>query len=756
MKVCASVRAVAAACAVALALLRAPAAYAQSAPAAVVVDVVDGDGQPLAGALLYAVEGAKRTLLGRTDARGRATPAPAPGTALVAEKDDRVSEPVIVRGVRLRIVVGLAQIGAVRARREPFERTYDARSAASLVTGDVASAMEYVPNYRSADEGGSGAVTVNGSPLMLPPGLGGGNRLSLPSSLVSSVNTAQADDGTIQPNFRLLAPTADRRMTFSAGIGSRDGTSWKSTFSGRAGKLGAAAVLAGGGDGGVLDGRAFADSSGLTYDHGTHAHHVEGSLDLEYQLGSTQLSLVGLGSRTTGADVVATLPGTLPQGIGPGNLARTAFGDGYVMASQVRGRDYFQFIDVRVAGSSIADDAEAVVANAAIPSYSGYRYSARYDELTTTRNYDGAALTLKLSDQHSSAAGFSGAFESPSDSDTLAAGVAYTRSRGAHTLSLALNGLRRAGGFAGGEINGTLSGGYAGPRSSYGWSAYVAQAQTLETYAAAAYRLSPPTAVAFNCAEGQAFATGPSDTSGAAPRSATLKANAALKIGARTDLTAGGFYAVTTHALAPALESNAVALPAGYLDLVERSHAQLCGGAPGLSAADLFLTRYHTVGRRVGAEWYLSQTTRSGAFALTTSFERYALVAHGVPVPSPGVVTTLVEGAQALGVPLERASAILSVNRRGLAAALGLQYVSGNNAAHLPAHLTASVGAQAPLGRGTLTLSGRNALHGYAGAFASPRYAEGFATTLGPVFPLATPIQPTWTLRYEFATHAPR
>ena len=105
---------------------------------------------------------------------------------------------------------------------------------------------------------------------------------------------------------------------------------------------------------------------------------------------------------------------------------------------------------------------------------------------------------------------------------------------------------------------------------------------------------------------------------------------------------------------------------------------------------------------------------------------------------------------------MHRASAIVALTRKSFVAGVGLQYVSANNALRLPAHLNASLGVQAALAGGTLTVSGRNVLHGYPGLFTSPAYAVPYTTSLGTIVPLATPQLSTWTVRYDFGTRARR
>jgi hypothetical protein len=329
-------------------------------------------------------------------------------------------------------------------------------------------------------------------------------------------------------------------------------------------------------------------------------------------------------------------------------------------------------------------------------------------------------------------------------------GLSYTHGGQGSLLSANVSGTKQTGPFSASRINGTLSGARWGPHSRFDWSLYSAQAQLMETYYADSLRLAVPGAADFDCAGHTAFASGPSDGTPGAPHIVAAKSNVTQQIGSRTQITAGGFYAQTTDALVVTSSSGGLALPNGYLQALDTSYSNLCGGQT-LASNGVFLTHYTTVPRRVGAEWYVSSSTSIGPLVVQTGYETYSVFATGLPAVLMGTTSTLVDGAQLWNVPMHRASLLIAYPHRSLTAALGLAYVSSNNAAHLPAYVMASAGVRMLLRRGGIvTFSAQNLFGRYSDVFQSPRFAATSATTQAPVAFLATPLTPTWTLRYEF------
>jgi hypothetical protein len=385
--------------------------------------------------------------------------------------------------------------------------------------------------------------------------------------------------------------------------------------------------------------------------------------------------------------------------------------------------------------------------------YSGYRFSGHYDELAFTRNFGRDSVTAKLTSTATTTAVFSDGAESVARSGGGTLGLTFARSGSSSSLRAELTASHQTGAFGATQLNASLSGQRWGPRYRFDWSLYSAQAQLMQTYYAQALRLGVPSAASFDCDGHSAFAAGPSDVVARAPHVAAAKANLTRRFGERTQVTVGGFTSVTTNALAVAADSGAVAFPAGYTDALAAGYGSVCGGTPP-AAPNVYLTRYVTVPRSIAREWYASVTTQAGPFTLTGAYETYSAFASGLPAPRAGVTTTLVNGAQLWNIPLHRASLLVAYPTARFTAAVGATYVSANNAAHLPAYVSGSAGVRVRAGNGFVSVSRQHLFGGATGVFTSARFAAATDTSGRPVQFLATPPQPTWTLRYDVRTGA--
>ena len=509
-------------------------------------------------------------------------------------------------------------------------------------------------------------------------------------------------------------------------------------------KFGYALVAVRGGDDGALAGRTLADSSGLTYDHSTAARHTDASFSLSYQLGTTQLNAVGIGSRRTGRDVDATLPGALLQGYGPDTATTRTSGFGYVIASQTHGRDSFHLLDARYAGGAGED------VRGANPFTSGYRYSGGYDELAFSRAFGPAALSLKATATQTTTVGYAGAggysAATLSRAGQQTFGVRYERNDGPHGYAAGVDVLHRNGAFAGTTLEGNASFRTTAGPYALGLTLLHQQAQTLESYGVGAYQLSPPAAAGFTCEQPSATIGAPALTGATHPHADTLTATLKRRFRGAT-ISAGGFASEGRDMLVAPTASLSTDLGPAYLGGLQRAFGAVCGGAA-LAPDAVYVHRFQTVPRLRGREAYVDAVLPLGALRTELTYETYSLVAPVVPAPAPGTVSSLIAGRQIDGIPLHRANLLLSYRRSRAVYALALQYVSANNADALPAHLTATFGTQVPLGPGILSGSLENAFHTYEGAFASPRWAVGLATNGAPIPTIASPLRSTWRLHY--------
>lgn len=732
-------------------------AFAADAPAAAIavhVVVADVSGRAVPGADVVERIGTAETVVGRSGEDGTLLVTPHERAELFARVGTRVSPHVAAHDGTITLVVPPAVIGSIVARHaEGFAPLVTENSATALVAGDVASALGLVPNYRSQREGGSGRQSLNGVPLELPtaPRNGGsGDEPGIPSDLVESFSAAQADDGSISPNYHILAPSAKTSLRFAAGSTQWDGSLWKMSFSGTTHKLGYALVAAGGGDDGALAHDVFTDASGTSYDHSTNAHHFDASASLAYAIGSTQISVVAISSHKRGADIATSMPGALAAGDGPGNDTRTSTTFGYIVASQAHGRDSYHLLHAVFAGG-LSDDANAASFDGSpAGSLSGYRYSGSYDEAALTRNFGAASLTAKATSTRVRTTAFAqylgASFGNTSTASQQALSLAYESSSAPNGYGASLSAFRRSGIFPGGGVEANLHVRRMIRGTQFRLTATHAQAQSQQAYSAGSYQLGSPTSASVTCDPATATVGAPSQLDGVHPHADTLLGSLERRFanGARFD--AGGFVTSGRDMLVPETASG-IALPAGYASALGHDVATLCPGAL-LPASQIFAQRYVSVPRLTGREWYVAVAVPLGALRADVSYETYSLFAPSLPGALTAGVTTLAPGKQIDGVPLHRATLLLSQAKNGTMAAIALQYVSDNNAAHLPGHVTASLGVQRTFGRGTLALSLQNALGGYAGTFVTPRYAVPLLTQSGSIPTLASPVRRTWTLRY--------
>jgi hypothetical protein len=708
------------------------------------VRVADGDGHPVASAAIYAREKHADVLLAHTDTQGVAMLAVTLGTVLFARSNGTDSSSLIVTGHTLQFLIGIKMIASVTARNPIGSTTIGTQNVTSIVSGDVGDALQFVPNYRSQAEGGSGNMELNGTPLSLPTGPEA-SRFALPSDLISSFSPDQADDGSITPNYHLESPSGTPQTQLSLLTGSQGQGLFKDAVTGP----NYAFVLADRYTQGRLAGQSFADASGLFYDHSSDSHELSGSADIEFRLGGAHVSVVGFGSERRNAQLDLVDPGTIPEGPGPGNEQSTKLASGYARITQSRGRDDWSALHVEYAGAATDDDLASLAERIPIPTESGFNYSGRYDEMTVTRNFETSSATIKINSSQSLASSFVSPFESTSVSSgtTLALSTSHTNQRSSFNTNV--EATRETGPFTTAHINASFGGTLSSTQSHLRWDLYSAQSQVLQTYYADALTMSVPGAADFSCGGHAAFASGPSDVTPNAPHSVGLTASGSRSFNAiHTKVTLGGFVSQTTNALVIAASASNAALPPGYLDELNAQYASLCGGAP-LTPSDLYLTHYVSVPRQIDKEGYASSSTSFGRFGLVTGYETYSAVALGVSKLSQGTNSTLINGAQIWNIPLHRASAVLSYRDQDATFGLGITYVSANSSSHLPANFVTSAGIRLATRGGIVTLSMQNLFHQDVSEFNSASLSAPTAMTGAPVGFIATPITPTWSLHYD-------
>lgn len=728
----------------------APCALAQSSQSACHIIVVDITGRAIGDAEIVAKSGSSEHVLGHSDERGAFGPIMLEPLAVFARIGTRVSAPVTLHTGTVQLVVPLALVGSVSAHASAPGHYVNEGSALALVSGDVASSLSYMPNYRSQSEGGSGGQSLDGVPLPLPPAApGGASQSVLPSDLVSSFTATQVDDGTVTPNFHVLAPTQDHRLAMTAGLNENDGSLLKGELSGTGGKLGYAVAIAGGANGGTLAGQRFADVSGASYDHSSNAAHVDGSLSLAYAVGSTQINAVAIATRSRSADIFTDRPGTISAGIGPGNQTRANSFFSYVMATQSHGAFSYHALISNFSGSSTDDASQALFEDQPIGSVTGFHYGGTYGEVALTHKRGANALTAKASLTSVATTAFS-RYLTTSLQDTVRATsgeymLGLEHGSGANGYGASVDLVQRGSIFPGSTFEARLH----ARREIAGADVHVAfvhaDAQTQQAYAVGAYQLSAPNAADITCA-GTATVNGPSRLDRRHPSADTLSTQVEAPF-AGGHLGVGGFLAYGRDTLVSATTASALPLPGGYVDAVAGYLSALCPGQT-LAPSQLYLRQYVSVPHTIGREFYATYSRRFGDFGATLSYEVYSLQATDVASMDPSFPTTLLVGRQVDGVPLQRGSLLLSHTHGRTLAAIALQYVGANNASHLPAHTTFSLGLREPFGPGALSLSVQNLFGAYEGRFRSPQDAVPYTSSGAPIPTLATPMQRTWSLRY--------
>ncbi|HEY0384222.1 MAG TPA: hypothetical protein VGC72_18690 [Candidatus Elarobacter sp.] len=735
-----------------LGAVAAPSAAAAAASASSTLSVVDNEGRPVSAAVVALENG---TVLGTTDAAGHLAVTVADGVRLVVTAGTR-RVVVVMRARTLVATLPPATIGSVIARNDPATPVVTAINPAAVALGDVADALRFVPNYRTALEGGSGRQMVNGIPLQLPPMGGGGANAAggLSSDLVDSFVTTQADDGTVTPNFRLLSPSAKPAQSFSYEDRDGRGAVAKATATGTLRRFGYALALVDRTDDGVLAGRTLLDASGSSYDHSLGLHRSDASISLSYAMPHTSISVVGLGSHQRNAYVETAQPGSLLAGVGAGSDVVSGSGTAWVLATHQIGTLTYRVLDVRFDGALAEDLRAARFAGVAVPSYSGFHYSGSYDELAVERVLrGGGSVALKYSATHVGVRSFFGASDSSVTSGSQALSLSAQRVFGATRAGATLTSTHDAAAVLGGNsldasafVRGRIG------RFDVRLAGSLSPTQNQESTYVSAIQSGPPAGASFDCAAGDAIVDGRSNVSGGHPRARTLTA----EIRGRAlggDVAAGGFRSVAQNALVRVISSAAPgAFDASYNAALSQVATTLCGGA---LAPDLYVRAYTTVPRLLGDEWYVTYGVARKGWRLDLAYETYALRAPVVPAHGAGV-TSLIANAQLDGVPMHRAHAVLSHRAGGTIASLAAQYVDGHNAAHLPGHVIVAAGLQFQLGRGlgggTLAISAQNLFHAYAGDVASSRYALPVASTGAPIGVLATPVTPAWRIRYTVRT----
>ncbi|MDQ2817753.1 MAG: TonB-dependent receptor [Candidatus Eremiobacteraeota bacterium] len=557
-------------------------------------------------------------------------------------------------------------------------------------------------------------------------------------------------------NYRTLEPTTAWQTSLTTNLGNLGSASTILSEQGTLGRFGIAYVHTVRGSDSLLDGQAFADTSGLAYVH-AGANQTDGDLvKLRTQIGQSQ-SLSGTLISSNGYnDALCRVDnGALPCGYGPGNANYRHFTMGSLSDSALIGLTSVQLSLFGTASRFDRNLLNRYVDGVASPYGSEVVGSTRGASLSVQlpareRHTLSLQATTSGSDTRSS-----GAIASAS---TYAAGQATSsysslaiadsmRSNDKLTLGDHL-GFARSNGRS--SLIGGLNAAWA-PTSADGFSGSV----DLGSNAAGSRRvglLSDPQSLQFDCAAELGYGSGPGDEPGA-QTSLSARAGWQHRFGAIGQLSASLYRQVQHDTLLNALV-NAAALPSGYFpaDYFQTAgQIYQSGGGCGLPSVPFGASNVYLNVPLSGVRMVYEGLQLSGTFNVT----RYLAAApfYNTQVVEPfaddprldNVYSPVISGSQLPGVPLHQAG--LTLDYRGPHSAIewlaDAQYVSRNNRNNLPGYVTADAGASVDFAHGALTVSESNVFNKYGYAFASSAYSAGLPTVgTGALSTIARPLSP--------------
>lgn len=723
---------------------------ASAADLTVTVNVVETSGEPVPNAIITAISGDSTTFLAKTNASGTAVFVVPQGTVIGAAFQGRLSQRVTVQASFIRLVLAAPRIiGKVTSIASGFSHVAGS-SPAAVAAGNVANALGLVANYRSRAQGGSGQQLLNGIPLELPsaPSQNEATIGGVPEDLVDSFEPTQADDGSVRPNFHLISPTPQTHASLSLEARSWLGSMLKATMSGHTGKLGYGFAIVNAGDQGVLASRTFLDVSGFAYDHSSNARHNDASAVLNYKLGTTDMSLAGVGSRGHQSDISQELPGDLPQGWGPGNYTLDDHGIAYVLASQQHGRDQLHALVVLFNGGLVDNANRAYFMGTPAPFSYGYSYSGSYDELAFTRVLPKESIGLKYRVTRVATSSFGQGPNYAALTGEQGLTISYEHGLGSGRAGFSLGGEQRQGSFPGKMLDAGAFLNFAVAGVDVSLSGHANGVQTQEASYVNVLQLSNPSTAQFTC-DGSALVTGPSNTNGIAPRASTIVA-AISKNQSNGQLVAGAFVSSTHNALQTVAVQGTAGLPPGYFSALQTGYASLCASSA-LTQAGVYVENVVSVPRLLGKEWYVERKWNLGQWGADLSYETYSLTPQVLPPSVPVASSTLIQGTQISGVPLHRANAIVWYKgSSGFTVSFAATFVSSNNELNLPPYTMASAGVSVPMRDGALNASAQNVFDVFSGPFVSPAYGVPIPTLSSSLQTLGTPLPRTWRVQYVF------
>ncbi|MDQ6941234.1 MAG: TonB-dependent receptor [Candidatus Eremiobacteraeota bacterium] len=666
------------------------------------------------------------------------------------------AQSLTVTGVRTK----LSRIGAVATRSRPAPNLAQGTretDPSAIIAGGVGGSLDTIPAIgRNAADGSllihnhdasTTAATLNGAPIF-PSGTK--NQLGLLNSDIFS--SASLGTGAVAgaPNGSLDTRTYDPTIDWIGMIQERAASFGSSALTlqerGTAGRVGFSAVHAQAELGHPLDGRYYADTTGLAYNHHANSLSSGDTFTTRYGFDANHVAFLSLGSVTTTTPLICTEDsGPLPCGYGTGN--RTAQRVGYAqlrdMLTLDRASLEFQVYQSRSRSSQLFDTKLSAGTAA------GFENTTMTDRRGYLAKF--GLLYARSRVAHLSVSGYrdvtqnGGSFVASTFPPPIASSVL---SIAADLPVIASRNLTVTAG-AGRDTSGGSSHGTFDVRTTYqltnrdGLSASFATGH-LGTRQASFSGIGLPADLTFDCNGGAAIGDGPLIAPGSISATTQLRAglnHSGARISANVDAYREVSRNASVSAIVPAGALSGSLFAGTYLPAASQAGASNCGRPFPVTAANLFYRVSSPVDRIVNdgfdssAQFDIGRAVR---LEVAYSLSRARAFGSGFPFVAG---SDLAAGSQIPLRPLHREEAKLTYALSRATSLFGLAHYDGSNNTYRARPLTTlDLAARFSSFTGDLTVAVQNVTNADAGPFA--RF-DPFPT-------LATPAAPrTISVRYR-------
>lgn len=558
-------------------------------------------------------------------------------------------------------------------------------------------------------------------------------------------------------NYRTIEPTSTWQTSFTTRVGNLGSASTILAEQGRLHGLGVAYLHAIRGSNDLLDGQAFADTSGLAYVH-NGANQTDGDLlKLRARLGQAHSLSATLISSNGYNDAICTVDtGPLPCGYGPGNSNYRRFTLGALSDSALVGMTSVQLSLFGTQSRFDRDLLDRYVDGIGAPFASqttATTHGVSFGLQLPSRERHTISLQATTSASSTRSAGLipSATLYAGGEASSSYASLSVADSvRSNDQLTLGDHiGLARSNGKSASLLAGLSAAWSPRPQDSFGGTIDVGSngggGRRVGT-------LSDPVSLQFNCGGEVAFGSGPGDQAGS-QTSLSERATWQHRLGRIGQISASLYRQVQHDTLLNALV-NASALPGGYFppnyfQTVQQIY-QSSGGC-GQPAAPFGPANVYLNVPIAGVKMVYQGLQVSGTFNITRNLAAQPF--YNVQVVEPfaddgrlaNPYSPVISGSQIPGVPLRQAGMTLDYRapHSPVEWLADSQYVSGNNRQNLPGYVAADLGAAVDFAHGTLTVAESNIFNKDAYAFASSSYSAGLPTRGdGMLSTIARPLSP--------------